>query len=322
MLSRGNLLFYYIALDGVPVNDWLGAVDLTITEKSPYAKTGRYVAFGSTGAMAWIWNQEMLEQHLSEHQLPADTPVVPESLYYAPETEGVRLLETKDGFELQAWSNSELIESIYWSNAPDFRQLKIAQANLPAIDPSNLPPIVLPFDEKAWATNKVQREFKLSRPIYAGILCLAAIYFIAFSWQILNILVLVFATKNLQAEVERYKSQITEIIEAREAAFNDIEEIRFIDSHVNGLAQTRMLASVFEKIPRNGVVLQRWMYQSGELMLVLKGASFDPRYYVQAFESLPFISTVSAQPDQSIGTLTLRASVVEAGSSSTDIIRP
>lgn len=322
ILSRGNTLYYYLSLDGVPVGDWLSAVDLAITERSPYARTGRYIVYGAAAAMVWIWNRDLVEQQLLEHQLSLDTPIVPESLYYAQGNEAVRLLETRDGFELQVWDNKELIESIYWTNLPDARQLKIVQANFPMLEPASLNSVILQFDDNPWGKNRAQQEIKLSRPVLTGLLFMGAIYFIALSWQLVNVVTVMLATHGLQKEAANYKSQITGIIEAREAAFRDIERVNFLNAQLNSLDQTRIIAAVFEKIPRNGVVLQRWVYQAGELTLILKGSNFDPRYYVQAFEAIPFVSSVSAQPDQSAGILTLKANVIESGNKSADIIQP
>lgn len=272
--------------------------------------------------MVWIWNLDYVEQQILEHQLSVDTPVVPESLYYAKADSALRLLETKDGFEFQVWDNQELIESVYWPNLPDTRQLKILQANFPALDPADLNPVSLQFDESPWGKNRAHQVIKLSRPVLTGLLFTGAIYFVALSWQLVNIVAVILATHGLQKEAGDYKAQITGIIEARESAYRDIERVNFLNTQVNGLDQTRITAAIFEKIPRNGVVLQRWVYQAGELTLVLKGSNFDPRYYVQAFEAIPFVSSVSAQPDQAAGVLTLKVNIVESGDKSADIIRP
>lgn len=288
----------------------MGALSLSITQWSPFATTGRYIVFGATGAMVWIWDQEKIESCLAAQLLPLETAVVPEPLFYSALLDGVRLLKTKEGFDAQVWVGGELLESIGLTSVPTKRQITILQASFPMLDIADLDKQVeASFTEEVWGKNHANKEIKLSQQAWIAIIGVMAVYFISLSWQLLNLGMLMFATGNIKAEVANYKSQIGEVIDAREAAYKDVAIANALNAHLNAIPQTQVLAGVLEKIPRNGTVLERWSYQDGDLSLTLKGKAFDPRYYVQAFESIPFISTVSTQADQTRGQLTIKAKV-------------
>jgi hypothetical protein len=266
--------------------------------------------FGTTGAMVWIWNHEQVETNILQQQLPAETTVIPESLFYTPLVDGVRLLQTKEGFDAQVWIGSELLESVNLGAVPTERQIKILQASFPAIDMVTLnTPVEYPFTEEVWGKNRAIKEVKLPQQAWLVMGASAAIYFVVLSWQLLNIGLLMFATSGLKQEIAQYKAQIGEVIGARESAYKDLERVNYLNSYLNQVPQTQILAGILDKIPRNGTILERWLYQEGDLAFTVKGQSFDPRYYVQAFESLAFISAVSTQTDQARGRLTIKAKV-------------
>lgn len=289
----------------------MGALHLSITQWSPYTKTGRYIVFGPTGAMVWIWDQEKIESCLATQSLPPETVIVPEPLFYPALGDGARLLKTKEGFDAQIWVNGELLESIGLTSLPTRRQISILQASFPMLDMTGLDTqIETSFTEDVWGKNRAHKEIKLSQQAWVGIIAVTVVYFISLSWQLLNIAMVMFATNSIKTEVANYESQISEVIEAREAAYRDVAIANALNTHLNTIPQTQVLAGVLDKIPRNGTVLERWSYQDGDLSMTLKGTAFDPRYYVQAFESIPYISSVSTQADQVRGHLTIKAKVV------------
>jgi hypothetical protein len=297
-------------LEGIPAGDWLGALSLSITQWSPYSNTGRYIVFGATGAMVWVWDHDKVEEKILLHQLPAATTVIPEPLFYAPLVDGVRLLQVKEGFDAQVWMAGELLESVSLSVAPTERQIKILQASFPAVDMAALNvPLEQPFTEEVWGKNRALKEVKLPQQAWIVIGGSAAIYFVVLSWQLLNIALLMFTASDIKQEIARYKAQIGEVIDARESAYKDAERVSYLNTYLNSVPQTQVLAGILDKIPRNGTILERWLYQEGDLAFTVKGQNFDPRYYVQAFESLTYISSVSTQTDQARGRLTIKAKV-------------
>lgn len=270
--------------------------------------------------MVWIWDQDKVEAAILQQQLPLETTVIPEPLFYPAFSDGVRLLQMKEGFDAQVWLAGELLESINLISIPSVRQIKILQASFPAVDMDALnAPVEHAFTEEVWGKNRAIKEVKLPRQAWVVIGGSAAVYFIALSWQILNIGLLIFSTSSLKEEVAQYKSQISEVIDARESAYKDAQRVSYLNTYLSTIPQTQVLAGVLDKIPRNGTILERWQYQEGDLSFTVKGQSFDPRYYVQAFEALTFISAVSTQTDQARGRLTIKAKVASEEIALSDI---
>lgn len=311
ILASSQYTYRHFSLIGVPTGDWLGALNLAISQWSPYTFTGRYVVFGTTGAMVWIWDQQKVATAIAEQQLLIESPVVPEPLFYAPLADGVRLLQMQGGLDAQIWGSGELLESISLQSLPSERQIKILQANFSAVDMGNLrEPAVLPFVEDVWGKNRAVKEIKIPKQVWLGIVGAGALYFVALTWQLLNLGTIFFSIQEVKAEVAEYREQIGEVINARESAFKDIERINYLSKYLNQIPQIEVLAGVLNKIPRNGTILERWQYQEGDLAFIVKGSSFDPRYYVQALESLPYLSDVSAQTGTTKERLSIKAKVL------------
>jgi hypothetical protein len=312
ILASNQCSYRHFPLTGVPANDWLGAVNLAIAQWSPYASTGRYIVFGNTGAMVWVWDQQKVAAAIAEKQLSPETQVIPEPLFYSPMGDGARLLKTQGGLDAQVWVAGELLESISFQSLPTERQIKILQANFSAISMADLSePRILPFVEEVWGRNLAIKEIRIPKQAQVIFVGATAVYFVALTWQLLNLGVMLYSTGQLESEIAKYRQQIGEVIDARESALKDAERVNYLNKYLNQIPQTQILAGVLDKIPRNGTVLERWQYQEGDLAFTVRGPSFDPRYYVQAMESLPYISDVSAQTGSTKERLSLKAKVAE-----------
>ena len=70
------------------------------------------------------------------------------------------------------------------------------------------------------------------------------------------------------------------------------------------------MAQVAEKLPRNGAKLVEWFYQSGELRFTVESAAIDPRFYVEAFQSVAIFHEVKSetnnQPNQIVMSMKLK----------------
>lgn len=117
MLARSVLRYRLFSLAAVPPAERRGALLAQLAAWQAFPDSVYLVDL--LGDQAQVFAAD--RQQLAPHGL-IDLPLWPESLLHEPAADGVRLLQSLEGFEAQAWRSGVLVASRWWSALPDLQE--------------------------------------------------------------------------------------------------------------------------------------------------------------------------------------------------------
>lgn len=309
VVPRARCQYRRADMSAVPPRQRASAARLAATRYQPSPDSVVYIAWCRGVAHLWIWTSPLPEV------ASGDQRWIPESLLRAPpESDGPRLLALVSGFEGQLWEDRQLVQSQWWPAPPDAdawqRFLRAGGVDSAAA----ATPVAedLPWSD-AWGEGR--REWlpgSLAARERLAWLVLGAVFATALGWQLAGLARWTLASTSLATELDRTRTQMAPVLAAREraeAAQAEAERLRGLQS---GASDYELVSRVVAAQPE-GIRLQGWKRESGNLQVLLVGGDSDPRKYVAAYADQPDLAEVSATPSGSAMHLTFKLPKNEAG---------
>ena len=275
---------------------------LKIARLSPFSRPGYNVIWQDEHALIWCWDEAKRSQLLAsmKRSLFSSYATV-ESRLYSPAIQqtGTRLIKLLEGFEGQYWQRGRLVASHWWPTSPDKTQWSrfLRGAGLP--QDQARPEIEAPTRlKRPWGKERM-REQKgtagLERIIWQ---ILAVVSLLAFGWQTGQYYQYRQANTELEQSLTVLSTKIEHILQARNQALRDLQQINLLEQALSGPTQLELLDAVISKLPRpKHNQIAQWDYRPGQLAFVIEGENLDPSSVVRALESLPWGRGVTADPN-------------------------
>lgn len=310
VISRAWCRFVRFDLGPVPRAQRARALELQLRQWSPFADTGRYVAWDGDDALVWAWDAARVREVQRASRLRR-AKVIPESLLHVPRDDGPWLVSCMDGVEGQVWRDGVLVHSRWWPAPPQRGDWLSFQrdAGLPPGRQSLEVPEALPAGrlERPWAKPSetgFSAGWKNERVLVAtAALVLAA----ATAWQLIELYKVRAAHAEGVARLEALEQRAEPVLSARGQALDAlarIEALRGLDPYPDQLS---VMAKVAESLPRDGTIIKEWDYRSGSLQFTVVSAnppvSSD---YVKLFTGTGVFENVQAAPGPDGKTLAMK----------------
>lgn len=316
MLSRPLYRFRRFDLKNVPRTQYAQALKLQIEQWSPYASTGRFIAWQADHALVWIWDDEVFAADLVAHKLQRKTVrIIPESLLHPPLSSGLRLANCLDGVEGQLWQEQKLAHSRWWPTPPasvDWLNFQRDAGLTPEQGlSSEVPaPQTVEWLRQAWAKSSVPGQGGDTASAYEPwIVAGAGLFLAAFTtWNGIELIKTRQATDELKLALDAAAASARPLFEARRQALDAqarIESLRAIDPYP---PQVALMAEVARQMPNDNFYLKEWDYQNGKLKITIASSSqLSSSFLVKKIQDIAWFKNVQASPgaDPTVLTLTM-----------------
>jgi len=296
VICRSLCYYRLFSLTDIPAARRDSVLQLKIEQFSPFKDYASYIVWQGKQAQVWIWDNQQQQTLLMETGLKKASCLPETLLQQRPYQNTLQLLQCMEGFEGQIWKDGVLIGSSWWATIPDEIQWANFQRahSLPATDgvPS---PIEEPLLKRPWGRSK--KHFSRFRFYQERIWITlgAAIVSVVVSWQMVSVWKWQQAIQPLQAQIDQLTENIVPILNARNQAVADKQQVEQIRALVPYPSQLELMTQVAEKLPRGKAKLVEWDYQTGELRVTIETNRVDHTFYVTTFQAIPLFSEVKAE---------------------------
>lgn len=292
VVPRAECQYRRVDLAAMPSRQRAAAARLAATRYQPSPDAVTHVAWRGGIAHLWIWTSPPPEVASGEQRW------IPESLILPPPLDdGPRLLRLARGCEGQVWEGGQLVLSQWWPDAPDadaWRRflraggLESADSAVPAAQ--NLP-WAQPWGEggRDWLPGSAAGRERLAW------LALGAVLVMALGWQLTGLLRWSAASARLASGLEATRAEMAPVLAARERAEQAQAEAERLRRLQSGASDYELMSRISAALPE-GLRLQGWRREAGNLQVLVSGGGSDPRQYVAAFAAQPELAEASATP--------------------------
>ena len=275
VLSRALYRFQTFELTQVPAKNRNQALQLELTQWSPFAQSGYFVGWLGTRAWVWAWDADKVKTAMAAQGLtPRRTTTLPESLLHAPlPKDGLCLTHCSEGLEGQLWRARHLERSRWWAQTPTpdewlsfQRDASISPAEqkttvpAPRHDPWAMQPWLRRSEPSAGLGNVIERPL-----MGLGSLCLLT----PALWLGLNYYQVAQNTALLQAQQAQLQIQVAPIMQARGQALDHLARISALQAIARSPSQLALMNSLTQALPNNGPTLKDWDFSGNQLKITL-----------------------------------------------------
>lgn len=325
VMARSLLHYHYFPLSELPKSARRSALLVQIRAWSPFPETAYAIILRAQGAMVFAWDVRAFRQRLETAGRDGSAArVIPETLLFPTQQEGLSLLRCIEGWEGQLWRDGDLVQSRWWPERPDadswlnFQRgaglpAEEQQASLPGPDGDawSVRPWARTIDIETLSGHDRLKEHLLTGTM-ALILLVPSLHLLHY-WQ---------ETEAAWTRASNTHDQLKEtagpILAAREETSAALGAIKAIAKHVDRPHALSLLAHVSRVMPRDGSHIRELEWQGDRLRLVLATSATASRsVYIRAFET-HWLRDVRETPESTMGLISLSARVERATSLASD----
>ena len=264
------------------------ALQLKLPVWSPFVNTGHHCVWHEAEAMIWLWDQDQIAPRMADSDFAKFADSLrqrPETVFYPRQSDGVRVQQCSQGFELQSWRGGVLDDSLWLAERPDdarigsfLRRQGIAgetdsvtwQPAAPAPDP--------------WASAVTLRQWLAANewPLAVcatALLAAAALGFEVRTWKARA------SAAAVEAEFDTRQQELAPALAARNEMLRAQQRIGVMADVLAQPSQARVMAVIDQALPSEAARFQRWRYQQGELRVLVEDPGLDTVAYVEALEA-------------------------------------
>ena len=317
VLSRA--LCRYRALDfaEVPRAKRAAALRLQLSQFAPFSEPGYAVAWEGHAVQVWCWDAAKLrDEQRDANVLASRARVLPETLYFAPLIDGLRLLKVAEGYEGQLWKSRVLTQSRFWDQLPDARQWLAFQRDAgiaPELQQAQASPIerdalLQPYTKFAEGLANASPT-ALIEPLL--LFALVAALGTCTAWYAVRYAKLASLNHDLSAQMKSLETKAAPVLTARESAIDNDVFVRKLLRVAPFPDQLSLMAQVAATLPGDATFVREWNYNQGKLKFQLTYPSVVPAAstVVGALQEQPGFSNVRAMPANDPKSLLISADI-------------
>jgi hypothetical protein len=318
VVSRGLCRYHPIPRpEGAAGARWREALALEIARLSPFADTAWHLDAGTDHAGAWMWDRQAVAAAAAALGLDAERlRVVPETAMRPPQQDGLRVVAGLDGVEGQYWSEGRLMASRWWPDTPDTQSWTLFQRGA-AVPPERFAPAPPPLQQLAWLPRPWTRSgpagaWGLRQIGVARLTLLAAAAVLAVCAGLGGAaLRLDHDIAGLRERIAARTAEASGSLDARNAAFANLAEIRRFRDFDRFPGQLEVMAELVRRLPPSETRFAEWSYDHGQLDLVVAADHpLDTVSLVRALAASPAFKDVAVERYGDQSALRIRLNVV------------
>ena len=287
-------MYRHFDLKDIPSDKRAYALQLKLTQWTPFPQSAYYIAWHQAQAQVWLWDKA--EQKTQQQAVELNNAnVLPESVLRPAQIDGCQVQKSIEGFEGQCWRKGCLYASHWWAEQPSasvWQRFVRSHGGAPIV---TAPPIVISdFLAKPWAKNKQLSGGGSQIEERLIVLMGAAILMALLAWKGVETLKWQFALDNLDSDINALKPQTAPILKARADAL----ERQLLMQQLTDLKPYPIHIEIMDQVTKNvdkAVEFLEWTYQSGDLSFKVQADNIDPRAYVNTFQASPYFKEVQTK---------------------------
>ena len=285
------------------------ALELKVPIWSPFERTGHHCVWSGSAAMVWFWDRDRVDAGREAFDAGRrdagpgrGTPlrVLPETVFLARKPDGVHLQPCREGFELQYWRANVLVDTFWFPDRPDERDLgrfldrlgSEAGAAPPNGVPEAASAVIAP---EPWSSALGPGEWLEANERAVVATCLLALS-LAVVWQEARFWKTRHLKETVAAELARMQDEIGPLLDARNELLRLRRTNRTLSEILGTPSQALLMGLVDRAIPGAAAQFREWRYQQGTLRVIVEDPDADPIAYVRALEAEPLFEQVRAEP--------------------------
>lgn len=318
LIERSLLRQRTFSILGATGSKWWDALRIQLDTWTPFEQTDYVVVKSGQSATVWAWDKIAFARRCEQNNLKTrNIRVVPESMLFLSQNEGVQLCACHHGFEAQFWLDGRLNASRYWPvkpNATDWLNfqrgvklpLKLHQPQLPTPDtiqePERLPDI-LPKIFNPEAAQNVQDKLK-PLLVVAGAFLMISFTAIAvidrYHYQQ--------ALEQKKIQRQQLQEEAAPILAALDKAIKDKATIETLQRIIMKPEPLELLAHVSMLLQDSGSQVNRLEWSQGALQIALSTPADGQRAdLIRKLEQSPWLDSVREVTSSTSADVQLRA---------------
>ena len=278
VLSRPLYRFQTFDFAEVPEKNRSHALQLELTQWTPFANSGYFVGWRGSQALVWGWNADKVHAAIVAYGLqPRRVKIIPESVMQTPIQDGLCVTECREGFEGQLWQSGSLARSRWWPQMPSADEWLSFQrdAAIAPTDQQTLPPAPRHSSHtaKPWLHQSDSAESLgalAERPLMAlCVLCLV----VGAQWYGLRLYKVEQSTEQLRQQLIQLQTQADPIVRARREALDYLARINTLRGLDRLPDQLTLMGRVAQVLPKDGSSLKDWDFAGHQLKFTVSATT-------------------------------------------------
>ncbi|MCY4119581.1 MAG: hypothetical protein OXG72_01505, partial [Acidobacteria bacterium] len=261
----------------VPRNRRDAAVALKIPIWSPFEDVGHYCAWSGTKAMVWFWNAGTVEADAAllglrtRDSTQSDVRMLPETVLYPKQPDGVHLQSCREGFDLQYWREGALVDSLWLAEQPDAGRVDAFAAqhvhdedpglagtvDVPPASPASFSPDpwIAPPNPRAWLIANERALVVAALTVFAAVTAFQEARY----WRYH------LAHAADAAELRAIDDELAPVLDARDKLVALNGRNAFLARALNQPSQALLMLQVDRALPSKAIQYRSWRYQQQDL---------------------------------------------------------
>jgi hypothetical protein len=317
VLARPLYRFQTFDLTQVPRKNRLQALNLELTQWTPFANSGYYIGWQQSQALVWAWDADKVAQAMAAQRLkPAQAQVVPESVLQAPLPDGLAVTLCTEGVELQHWRAGHLTHTRWLAQAPTPEEwLRFQRDAGMAPDAQQLQPpapraralLGSPWLAQTGAASSSATD----QSERLGLALIGLLLWVPTLWFGFGLLKLQLATGQLQDQRDALQQQALPITQARSQALDYLARSQTLLALDTYPSQLTLMEQIAQALPKDNSYLKGWDFQAGRLKVtVATSTDMSTTFLIDAMQKAGPFTDVKAVPGRDPKAVTFEMTVV------------
>lgn len=316
VLARALFRFRIFDLSQVPAKNRPQALQLELSQWTPFAHTDYYIGWHGQQALVWGWEASQTKTAIEALGLkPHRVRVIPESALHSPQQDGLHLIECAEGYEGQLWKQGCLAHSRWWAHLPtqdewlmlqrdagiqpDRQQTRVPPAQAGQLNPQ---PWII---ESATSSNRAIQVEHLS--IALGVLLLATATF----WFGFGLLKAQHSLGQLQEQQAQLRQEAEPITRARSQSLDALDRINALSALGAYPSQLKLMAKLADALPNDRSYVSEWSFQQGKLKIAISSpGDLSATFLIGAIQQAGPFQDVQALPGNDPKNISFQMEVV------------
>lgn len=302
VLARPLYRFHVFDLATVPVKSRAQALNLELTQWTPFTRSAYYIGWHGSRALVWAWDTTKTDAAITAHGLKArQIRVMPETLLHPPLDSGLCIRACHEGHEGQFWRDHHLEHSRWWPHPPDPQDWLMFQrdAGIAAAEQQDAPPSVSTIVLRAtpWASQQIvadDRAAQIERLVFS----LSALALLATTlWHGFSDYKTHQDTQELLTRQAQLRQDSQPIMQARGEALGHLARIKALLALAPYPPQLALMEKFAQALPQDKSYIRDWDFQSGQLRVTITApANLSTTDLVSAMQKTGAFRDVKALP--------------------------
>jgi len=316
VLARPLFRFRIFDLSKVPTKNRPQALQLELSQWTPFAHTDYYIGWHRQQALVWGWEASRTKTVIEAHGLKLQrVRVIPESALHSPQQDGLHLIGCVEGYEGQLWEQGSLAHSRWWAHLPSQDEWLMLQRDAgiqPDRQQTQVPPAQAgQLNPQPWIVESVTSSSRAMQmehlAIALGLLLLATTTF----WFCFGLLKAQHSLAQLREQHAQLRQEAEPITQARIQSLDSLDRIKALSALVSYPSQLMLMAKLADALPNDKSYVSEWNFQQGKLKIAISSPSdISATFLIGAIQQAGPFRDVQALPGNDSKNVTFQMEVV------------